>query len=196
LHPGLLAFSDDETRIIAGDESGIDIWNADTGVHIATIIEGEELWINAIAVAPNDTLLVCADDWVRRYDFSGNVVSTFPGSKGFHVACVSSDGRHAALIGNGNVTVFDLASGERTNSMLVGSASALAFSPDGRSLAVGDRDGNVSLFDVRTAEREWTTTPPGRYRWAWTLPAPFLVIWCLIVWRVLLAPPVAVRRPN
>jgi WD40 repeat protein len=184
LKASLLAFSSDETRIAVASGDGLHLWDIATGTRSSTIVEELRVWIKAMAMAPDDTLLVCSDEGVRRYDVSGRVVSTLTDSKNVYICCVSNDGRQAALIEDGNVLIFDLPTAKSTNALLMGSATALAFSPDAQSLAVGDYEGMVSLIDLSTAKRRWMTSPPGRYLWPWTFPASLLGVWGFIAWRL------------
>jgi len=184
LGAALLAFSCDETRIAVASDAGVHIWDIATGTQVSTVLQGWQTRIYAVAMVPDDTLVICSDEWVRRYDFSGNVVSTLADSKDCYGCCVSSDGRNAAVIGDGNVLIYDLASNTKTNTIPFGSAIALAFSPDGHSLAIGDYYGKVSLFGVETGRSRWASSPPGRHRWPWTLPACFLAMWGFAAWRL------------
>ncbi|KAI1425810.1 hypothetical protein F5Y12DRAFT_347836 [Xylaria sp. FL1777] len=51
---------------------------------------------------------------------------------------------------DGDVVVFDTDSGERRGSLDQINAQTIACSPDGRTLATADSQGNVDLFDLRT----------------------------------------------
>jgi len=184
LGAALLAFSEDETRIVMASVAGIRVWEVASGTRSSTVVQGSEPGIRTIAIAPDDTVLVCSDAGVRRYDFSGNLVSTLADSKGCYAVCISKDGQNAALIDDGSVVVYGLESGAIVNSVRFNSATTLAFSPDGYALAVGDGDGRVSLIDVRTGNCQWSSSPPGRYRCPWTLPACFLAVWGYIAWRL------------
>ncbi len=184
LHAPLLAFSGDEMRLVMASVKGIHVWDISTGTQSTTIIEGSEPRITAMAVAPNDTLLVCSDAWVRRYDFSGNIVSNLTDSRHCRACCISNDGQNAALLDAENVVIYNLASGEPAKFVPFDWATTIAFSPDGQSLAVGDNGGKVTLVDVRTGKRQWSSSPPGRYRWPWTLPACVLAVWSYVAWRL------------
>jgi len=74
----------------------------------------------------------------------------------------SDDGRRIALLDNPNetVTVFDLPSRRQLWTRHLGSIQQIAFSPDGRTLAV-QTPPTVRLLDASTGEQERSFTVPG-----------------------------------
>jgi WD40 repeat protein len=155
-----------------------------SGKLIATVIDGSTPGIRAIAITPNDTLLVCLPNSVRRYGFGGESISTLIEGESFRACTVANNVAKAAVLDHENVFVFDLNSNTQTHVIPSSSGTALAFSPDGRSLAVGDARGKVSLIDPNTGAIRWSSNPPGRFRWPWTLPTSFALVWVLVAWRL------------
>lgn len=186
LSASMLGFTADETRIVAAGYREIRVWEIATGARTSTITPGFASPILAIAVAPDDTLLVCSGEGACRYDLSGNCVAKLTNADLCKACSVSANGQYAALVADRKrLEIYDLRSGEKTGSVrFLCSPTSLAFSPDSNSLAVGDACGTVSLFDPRTRTRLWTATPPGRYRWPWTMPAFFLLVWAFVAWRL------------
>ena len=182
LHASLLAFSHDETRLVVAGLAGIHVWDIQGEAQPSTVVQGPEPWINAIAVAPDDTVLVCTDDGAHVYDFHGTLASTLVDQSACYAGRVSPDGRAAALVQDRRVLVVDLATGSVSHKLTLGWAPALAFSPDSQKLAVGLRHGRVSMIHLSTGAKFWTATPPGRYRWPWTLPAFLMLVWAFVAW--------------
>lgn len=180
LSASLMAFTTDETDIVVADSSGVLVWDIVTSTRVSTVIRGGEPRINAIAVAPDNTLIACSDDWVRRYDFAGQVVAAIA-DHGAHSCCVSTDGNRLAVCGEGQLTVYDLVSNNVLRSLPFQGVTALAISSSGDELAVGDCKGCVTLIDTATGARQWCSNPPSRHRWPWTFPAAFLGGWVICV---------------
>ena len=61
----------------------------------------------------------------------------------------------SALYGAAEVRIWDVATGKMTHTLFghINRVNGLAFSPDGRLLAVGLRDGTVALWDVAARRR-------------------------------------------
>lgn len=183
LDASLMSFTNDDMCVILAGHSGVNIWNIATATKRSTVIKGFESWINFIVAAPNNSLVVCSDDWVRRYDFDGNVVATFD-DRGANLCSISADGMRLAISGYGGLAIYDLSSNRLLRSLSFQGVTALALSCSGDELVVGDNNGRVTLIDTRTGARQWTSSPHGRYRWPWTLPGAFLVAWIYVVWRL------------
>lgn len=184
LGASLMSFSNDESRLIEVSHSGVHVWDIPTSAHRSTVIQGLEPWINAIAVTPDDNLIVCSDDWVRRYDFTGQIVATLS-EKGAYLCSIANGAERLSICADGELRVYDLNSNAVLRSMSFQGATALAMSSTGEGLAVGDYNGRVALIDTATGVQRWNATPLGRYRWPWTLPAGFALVWIYVAWRVL-----------
>ncbi|HEV3345175.1 MAG TPA: sigma-70 family RNA polymerase sigma factor [Pirellulales bacterium] len=152
-----LAFSPDGTLLASG-ESGqqshrarVRLCDAATGVSKRELDLGESKGPVSIAFADGGKSLVSACGAVKSWNVqTGDELRTF-GSQGWESFCVavSHDGRHVAAAGRkegGDSTrLWDAKTGElkqtlrwQTPGMFT---SSLAFSPDGRSLAVGGQTG-------------------------------------------------------
>jgi WD40 repeat protein len=74
---------------------------------------------------------------------------------------VSPDGRTLAGIRRYRLRLWDLADGRMFELPSQSLLRAVAFSPDGRTLAVADAGGGVSWYDVAVVRRNRPTGPPG-----------------------------------
>lgn len=97
---------------------------------------------------------------------SGERVASLPtGAALSHMVAVTPDGRRGftSNLGDGSVSAFDLASGERTAVIASGDgAEGIALSPDGRELWVSNRAaGELAVFDATSLERLATVPMPG-----------------------------------
>jgi WD40 repeat protein len=153
-----VAFSRDGRWIASGGWDGkVRLWDAATGEACAALPHPEHVY--ALAFGPDGTWLVTgtdADNRLRVWDVAiGRVRKEITGSEGaIRSVTVSPDGsRVAATVFDGrramfSVHVSDIASGE---SLFSAEGRALAYSPDGRWLAVKAEDAAaVLLLDART----------------------------------------------
>lgn len=181
----LMSFSHDETRLAHAGMFGAYVSSVASGKLLTTVLDTGDRFepgINAIAVAPDDTLVVCSENWVRRYGFVGQRFSAIA-ENGASFCAVTRDGSKIAIASSTEFKVYDLNSNEIVGSLSAGGISALAISSKGEQIAVGDSVGRVYLFDVATGKREWIADPPGRYRWSRILPMILLAVWGYFVWR-------------
>lgn len=112
----------------------------------------------AIAITPNNQTAISsyADGKIRLWDLdSGELKNTLSGETGSTIwdLAVTPDGQTLVSAGN-DIRIWDLRSGQLTKT-LSEYALPMAISPDGKYLAVSDRDGtNVSLLDISTGQRD------------------------------------------
>ena len=178
-----MSFSDCGTHVVVAGSWGVHVWDVPTSTRLSAIFDGPEPRVNDISVAPDDTVIVCSDDWIRRYTFAGELLTTL-GHTGAYLCCVSADGQTLAVGSEGQLATYDVGHSRLIRTLPFDGATALAVSSDGNHIAVGDYRGNVTLVDVKTGKRQWIAHLPSRYRWPWTWPAAFLVGWVCVAWRL------------
>jgi WD40 repeat protein len=159
-----------------GSGTGIDLWNLATGSH--THLRGPAGYTDVVAVSPDRRLLALGtgDGDVRLVDARTGAVTgkpmTVTANNDVMDVAFSPDGRLIAAAANGNyVRLFDVATQHEYGSPLPtahlqppfstvpGNGSwTVAFSPDGRLLAVGDEAGQVRLWNVATGRLASTLT--------------------------------------
>jgi len=183
-----IAFSEDESALFVADNYGVDRWDIANGersrIPLQSIAQrgqqgnGEDS-INAIATGPSNTLVVCASNWVRLYDLDGNIVSPLL-PNGCSLCSSTSGGKELIFANYDFVYCVSLNDPTAHNKIPIDSISALAISPDGTKVAVGDYNGLVSLYDFETGVQKWKVQPPGSHGLTWPIPFACLLLWCMI----------------
>ncbi|MCE9528743.1 MAG: protein kinase, partial [Planctomycetales bacterium] len=168
--PTCLAFSLDGKLLACGGDNkhqdnpaSIHIFSTSDGQPQAALAAHQKA-ARSLAFVPGGKLLVSAgNDTTYVWDLdSGKPVSDLKFASS--PLAISPDGKTVALNKLGNVLLFDAPSGTRlggTESLWSGAGmiNSLAFSSDGKILAVGDQFGAVNLYDtagwqIRTVGRE------------------------------------------
>ena len=183
LGASLLSFNTDDTLLIAVGDDGAQVWDVATATQTATIPIDSESLVRSIAVMPDDSVVICSDSSTKRYDLSGSLLNTINETGG--CVCAASRTSNTLAISDGEtVRLCDATDGTTKRILSTSGVMSFAVSSDDKYLVTGDYDGNVELYDLLTGTRKWGSTPPGRHRWPWTIPATILGIWCWITYRL------------
>ena len=118
-----VAFSPDGKLVAGGSYRGIKLWDIETGEDLSVLEEGTKVISGSIAFSPDGATLVSAS------------ADRFGGTRGTVMLWDVETGKDLATL-HGHT--------ERI--------PAVAFSPDGKTLASGLRDGTVKLWNVKTGE--------------------------------------------
>ncbi|WP_328529474.1 PQQ-binding-like beta-propeller repeat protein [Nocardioides sp. NBC_00368] len=144
---GEIAFSPDGELVAgAGLEGDLIVWSVEDGEEVASADLGNG--IGSISFSPDGTLVaVASGDRVSILEAdSGDEVDTLAAARGADPAW-SPDGRWiAGVTTEGYPTVWDAKTFEAVESLPGQPATAVAFSPDSRSLAVTADPGDVRLM--------------------------------------------------
>lgn len=162
-----LAFSPDGRTLAVGDNNGSTyLWDVATGTVTAALAEPDAAFANAVAFSPDGHSLATADiTGTYLWDVTTRkLAATLPDPSGFG----SLDGVSAmAFKPSGEILATGIDQGPATGDIYLwnmatrtvtatlsdpatGGIHSLAFSPDGRTLAVADNNGSIYLWDVTT----------------------------------------------
>ncbi|MFC4906711.1 WD40 repeat domain-containing serine/threonine protein kinase [Actinomadura gamaensis] len=155
-----VAFSPDSARLAAACSDGaVRIFDVRTGASPLTLKDARKRAMG-VAFSSRGRIAAATEDGAFLWDAAGRLVTRlkrgddkFPGE--LYAVAFTRDGRTVATVGADQYArVYDGVTGERRFELGTPGATGLAFSPDGRTLAVGEYGGTggnvVRLWDVRT----------------------------------------------
>ena len=161
---GPVAFAPDGTLASAGGGRTVRLWDVESSGNTG-ILTGHVEDVRSLAFAPGGATLASGslDGEVRLWDVATQTGRTIvEGSASVKSMAISPDGNVLAWTQNQVINLWDLEGGESI-APLSGHASkvfAVAFSPDGSTLASASLDGAVKLWDVETREDRTTLEHP------------------------------------
>ncbi len=156
-HVGALVYSPTGRHLAtAGNDATARIWDPSTGTNLITFADHEQL-VTGIAYSPDGrhVATVSFDDTARVWTAAdGSPVRVLVHDSLMHAVAYSSDGRLATGSDADSVRIWDPMTGTALVALDVGhnGADSLAFSPNGRLIAVGSGwgDGTIHLWDSVT----------------------------------------------
>ncbi len=151
-----VAVSADGKYLAASGYSGpLRIWELATGKALALPQVREPHATSLMFLADNQTLLICASNQVYTWDVTRNALATdWQLASGYPRLVVSPDGKLLAATSDKHDLMLLNREDHSTRSLAGHKAytSAVAFSPDGKTLASGSNDRTLRLWDVATAK--------------------------------------------
>jgi WD40 repeat protein len=160
---------DDKLIAIAGSSATIQLRDATNGSLIRTLpytntTTQTNIFDNYLEFTPDNKYLIScngADKVARVWDIAtGNLVkpiaNTFSNIDG---GTLSADGTMVALADYQKVEIYNITTGALVNSIVHNNSISygVAFSPDGKNIAVGGNNLNVKIFNIATAALQKTS---------------------------------------
>lgn len=167
--PSSAMFSKDGRRIVSSHVDGsLRLWDVEQGKQVKKFKVGEG--VSFVQVSPDDKTILAAvskSDELQIKLFNvldGKVITAFDDEETSYIEAlaVSPNGRHFATSDvAGDVLVWDVNKSKPVRELDIGFSGddAIAFSPDGKTLAVGGRNQNLFLFDVESGTKLWQLIP-------------------------------------
>lgn len=163
-----IAFSPDGNALAVATSSGtgkskigkIKLWDVQTGI-LKWAVNAHEDLATSICFSP-DGQLVASGSWdrtVKLWDAqTGKLNKSLPHDDQVYAIAFSPEGTLLATAGQKSVSLWNVQSGE-VKQLLSGdyyAVRAVAFSPDGRSVATGDVKSRVELWDAQSGSLKQT----------------------------------------
>jgi WD40 repeat protein/predicted Ser/Thr protein kinase len=159
-----VAFSPDSRWLASGSGDTIKLWDVNTGQEVRSL-RAHAWYVTSLAFSPDGQWLASGSEENEQHAIinlwdpvSGRAVRTFTARAGWIEdvsVAFSPDGRRLASASryDSTINLWDAASGRAVRSFTGQSGNrSLAFSPDGRWLAVGRDDDKLELWDVASGQ--------------------------------------------
>jgi WD40 repeat protein len=160
--------SSDGQYVVSVGEDGAKIWQVSDGTLLHTLDPMTQGMVGFKAIAiTNDGHVVGANIALGKANISvwdlsdGQFVRKTDRIRAFefYYLQVSSDSKYAVVITHNSVVVVDIQTGRVVHTIEPDSRPvSLAITPDDQHIVVGDRDGNISIYNISygTTVRNWT----------------------------------------
>lgn len=175
----LAAFNSDESLLVSAGVDSICVLDLQSMQNRTLNLRLDGARVRAIALAGDNSVIVCTNHYARRYDFDGNRIAELM-SNDTRLCAMSSDGENFVIADDKDVAVFDLENSVPRLRRQCKHCTALAVTSDGTSVAFSSvDDGRVQMLKVATGEIQWTNSVPGRSHWNRSLPLWLFAAWCV-----------------
>ena len=157
-----LNLTSDRKYLVGSSGRKIVIWDLESGNKFKTI-ETKEDGFSSLVISPDNRIIfsisinTIANNPLHLWDLNtgkelNHPLNNLTGARG---VSLSPDGKLFATILEAEVIIWDLGLGKKNRSFIssvYGSQTAVGFSPDGKTVAIGCHSSEIQLFDIRTGE--------------------------------------------
>ncbi|MBN2314758.1 MAG: protein kinase [Sedimentisphaerales bacterium] len=159
-----VGYSPDGRHIVSGSSGVIKIWDAETGEELRTL-SGHRYSVRSISFTPNGKRIISGgyDATVRIWDTDtgDEVMTLFGHNKNIESIALSPDGKRIISGSFISAKVWDANTGAELMTLPSNEALAVAFSPDGRTIA--GSDGNDIILWESDSRQEENGSVQGKY---------------------------------
>ena len=161
-----LAISPDGKWLVSGGEEGkVKLWALPNGA-LAKSVAASSTSVNALACSPDGKKLAIQSGGISLWELpdltkgktlesSGGEFSVLP-----KPLAISPDGRLLASVASEGVKLWRLPTGTLSDTGIKKGANALAFTPDGTTLAIADHRGGIELCSIISGKRLLSISGP------------------------------------
>jgi WD40 repeat protein len=159
-------FTADGKKLLAGQDLGVVLWDLETKKKLVEY--KTEGWQNGVVLTPDEKLVIAVNGWGKLQFFKIDEEKAFRSQEvpadrharepyGF---ALSRDGKKLGIAMSSFILILDPASGNEVGRITDlgryqnGLGGRLAFSPDGKTLALGSNGAAIRLFDMASAKEK------------------------------------------
>jgi WD40 repeat protein len=171
MHPDGLTvglFSPDGRTVLTGCENA-HFWEVPTGRSLGPPLRHDDFPTAGVFLPDGRALVADSAGFARRWDpVTGKQVGAEMRHGGYvWAAALSPVGKTYATLADGSAVLWDALTGEKKRTLLhAGELRAVAFSPDGKTLVTGGRDGFARLWEVSSGKTVGQPLPHPHTVWA------------------------------
>lgn len=164
-----LSVSDDGRYLLSGDGDGlIKIWDLNLSELPRWPALRPESVVTTAFTSQNELLAL---GWTSAHRLTlwnlskGAVLQDFGEAGSVAGAAFSKDDSMVVIASDSHILVYSVATGKRVSTLTASGvyAYSLEFSPDGRKILSGDRDGHIILSDVSSGKSDWPIDSGNNY---------------------------------
>jgi len=158
-----VAFSPDGTTLASGSDNAVQLWNVATGQRTENYsVASNNGPVNSVAFSHDGKTLASGNQngtillWNAATSQLTENYSVASNNGPVYSVAFSPDGQTLASGSNGEVQLWNAATGQPTGTLQTGDVkpvNSVAFSPDGSTLASGSSDETVRLWDTATGQQ-------------------------------------------
>ena len=156
---------DGRTLVVGGKDGALHLWDTATGTEQAAL-PGEKEMVRSLTLTADGQKALTAHSGgaLHLWDVTNrkHVRKLAATAKYPHFSVLSPDGKAPALVsGTTELELWEPNGGRLHQIRTMAAVAGLGFTPDGTSLFVAERSGNIGVWNVRTGTKQKSLTCPG-----------------------------------
>ena len=163
-----ISFSHDSTMLASGGDSGVKLWEVNTGENVANIPVKQKSRVRLVSFSPDGRTLayrVTGEKFTRLWDITTQTEAGIIENPSIESWAFSPDGKTLASAAGRIITLWDVVTGQPVATLEgpLRRVSHITYSPDGNTLASVSWDRTVRLWDIATKQNIETFEGDSRY---------------------------------